>query len=137
MDSPSFEHQALESDLKTLAAEIGRDRERQEGKKAEGMEVVKEAIRAFPKLEHNGVNGVPSSDVPGVSRSKGPLPAYADDAPAEVKLEIEYLLDLALHQGISKALVESEKSPYFVQDAFHDALAGKLYPELQKRGIVK
>jgi hypothetical protein len=47
------------------------------------------------------------------------------------------LLDLALRDGLSKALSESEKSPYFVQDAFHDALAGKLYPELQKRGIVK
>ena len=30
-----------------------------------------------------------------------------------------------------------QKSPYFVQDALHDALAGKLYPELRRRGVVK
>ena len=54
-----------------------------------------------------------------------------------MKLEIEYLCDMALRKGIATAMSESEKSPYFVQDAFHDALAGKLYPELQKRGIVK
>jgi hypothetical protein len=42
-----------------------------------------------------------------------------------------------LRKGIGSALTESAKSPYFVQDAFHDALAGKLYPELQKRGMIK
>jgi hypothetical protein len=54
-----------------------------------------------------------------------------------VRLEIEYLLDIALQKGVGPALAESAKSPYFVQDAFHDALAGKLYPELQKRGLMK
>jgi len=46
-------------------------------------------------------------------------------------------MDVALKQGLEKALAEARKSPYFVQDALHDALAGRLYPELQKRGIVK
>jgi hypothetical protein len=137
MDSPSFEHQALESDLRTLAAEIGRNRETREGKNVEGVEVVKEAIRAFPATEHAPVNAVPTPGATNGAASGGPLPAYAKDAPAEVKLEIEYLLDLALHKGVGTAIAESHKSPYFVQDAFHDALAGKLYPELQKRGVVK
>jgi hypothetical protein len=75
--------------------------------------------------------------MPVDATASNPLPDYAQNAAPEVKLEIEYLLDLALRDGLSKALSESEKSPYFVQDAFHDALAGKLYPELQKRGIVK
>ncbi len=137
MDSPSFEHQVLEADIKTLAAEIHRTKELKDVKNAEGMDVVKEAIRAFPQLNHQaGNNGVPV--VPATQgQANSPLPAYAQDAPAEVKLEIEYLLDLALHKGIGPALAESEKSPYFVQDAFHDALAGRLYPELQKRGLIK
>ncbi len=67
----------------------------------------------------------------------GPLPAYAQAASPEVKREIEHLLDVAMAKGISEALAESEKAPYFVQDAFHDALAGKLYPELQQRGLIK
>ena len=65
------------------------------------------------------------------------MPAYAQNAAPEIKLEIEYLLDLAFQKGIATALAESAKSPYFVQDAFHDALAGRLYPEMQKRGLMK
>jgi len=124
--------------MKTLAAEIHRTQEMKDTKNAEGLDVVKEAIRAFPKLERRASddNGVPAVPVPpGAAAS--PLPAYAQNAPAEIKLEIEYLLDLAFRKGIGAALAESAKSPYFVQDAFHDALAGRLYPELQKRGLMK
>ncbi len=124
--------------MKTLAAEIHRTQEMKDIKNAEGMDVIKEAIRAFPQLDH-GIpddNGVPAAPAtPGQAAS--PLPAYAQNAPAEIKLEIEYLLDIAFQKGIGAALAESAKSPYFVQDAFHDALAGRLYPELQKRGLMK
>ena len=100
--------------------------------------MVKEAIRAFPQLGHGTAddNGVPIAPAtPGEANS--PLPAYTQNAAPEIKLEIEYLLDLAFRKGIATALTESAKSPYFVQDAFHDALAGRLYPELQKRGLMK
>jgi len=69
--------------------------------------------------------------------SSGLLPQYAQSAPAETRLEVEYLLDVAFHHGIAKANTEAMKSSPFVIDAFHDALVGKLYPELQKRGILK
>jgi len=136
MDSSSSFEQALESDMKILAAEIHRNQELKDVKNAEGLDVVKEAIRAFPQLDHGSNNGVPVAPAtPGQANS--PLPLYAQDAAPEIKLEIEYLLDLAFQKGIGTALSESAKSPYFVQDAFHDALAGRLYPELQKRGVVK
>lgn len=127
--------------MERLVREIKSQRERPEMKDAGEKELIKEAIRAFPQLEKNP-NGVPlppaaSSAAAPAASSQSPLPAYAQDAPAEVKLEIEYLLDVALRQGLSKALTESQKSPYFVQDALHDALAGRLYGELQKRGAVK
>lgn len=128
----SFEYRALEEDLKTLAAEIRRNEEHGEMKNVEGIEIVKEAIRAFPQRSNDPAS-VPSPQ----AQSNSPLPAYAQSAPAEVKLEIEYLLDVAFKHGMSKALAEAEKSPDFVRDAFHDALAGRLYPELQKRGMVK
>ena len=124
--------------MKTLAAEIQRTQELKDVKNAEGLDVVKEAIRAFPNLERPSGNGVPVPTSPAAAPlSDGPLPAYAQSASPEIKLEIEYLIDIALHKGIGPALTESAKSPYFVQDAFHDALAGKLYPELQKRGVIK
>ncbi|MGD1003348.1 MAG: hypothetical protein ABR884_02115 [Minisyncoccia bacterium] len=136
--SSSFEH-VLEADMKTLAAEIHRTQEMKDAKNAEGLDAVKEAIRAFPQLGHGAAedNGVPVPATDAQAFSNSPLPAYAQNAAPEIRLEIEYLLDIALHKGISAALSESAKSPYFVQDAFHDALAGRLYPELQKRGLMK
>ena len=147
ISQPSLE-QGLEKDIETLSAEIQNRREAITVQNYHERELVKEAIRAFPSFEKK-----PSSAVPVPAPAPAPaapqaaqtpaapgmdvLPEYAKSAPAEVKLEIEYLLDLALKDGIGKALAASEKSSYFVQDAFHDALAGKLYPELQKRGIVQ
>ena len=134
-----FEHAALEADMKRLAAEIGSHRDRPEMKNAPEKELLKEAIRAFPRFD-KGVPAAPMVPVPvppAQNNSRSPLPDYAKEAAPETKLEIEYLLDCALHQGFGKALAEADKSPYFVRDAFHDALAGKLYPELQKRGIIK
>ncbi len=144
---PAFE-KPVESDIKTLAAEIQNNREKPLVQNYSERELVKEAIRAFPKLEkRSAASAVPqpasasTPQVPAAGSRVAPaashLPDYAQNAAPEVKLEIEHLLDIALHQGISRALAASEDSPYFVQDAFHDALAGKLYPELQKRGIVK
>jgi hypothetical protein len=123
--------------MKTLAAEIHRTQEMKDVKNAEGMDAVKEAIRAFPQLPYKENDGIPMSPTDAQAFSSSPLPAYAQSAPPEIRLEIEYLLDIALHKGIGAALSESAKSPYFVQDAFHDALAGRLYPELQKRGVLK
>jgi hypothetical protein len=136
-DQPiSFEH-ALQTDIERLAEEIKSQREKPDMKSATEKELVKEAIRAFPQLEKKP----PAAPVPpppaAGTNPQSPLPGYAQNAPAEVKLEIEYLLNVALQEGLGKALSEAQKSPYFVQDALHDALAGRLYPELKKRGVVK
>jgi len=138
MDSSSSFEQALEADIKTLAAEVQRTQETKDMNNAEGLSVIKEAIRAFPQLDGAASqNGVPVPIPAAAVQANSPLPAYAQTAAPEIKLEIEYLLDLAFQKGIGTALAESAKSPYFVQDAFHDALAGKLYPEMQKRGLIK
>lgn len=138
-EESSFEYAALEADIKRLTEQIRSARERPAGETRTERELVKEAIRAFPNLQgaQNKMPPPPPAAAPQDDSSQSPLPDYAKDAPAEVKLEIEYLCDVALRKGIGAAMSESEKSPYFVQDAFHDSLAGKLYPELQKRGIVK
>ncbi|MDP2598737.1 MAG: hypothetical protein Q8P49_02815 [Candidatus Liptonbacteria bacterium] len=130
--SPSFEHTALEADIKQLAEEIRNLREKPETKSAGEREILKQAISVFPHVS-SGTQSAPAKK----DDAKSPLPTYAQNAPAEVKLEIEYLLDMAFHHGIGKALSEAHKSPFFVQDAFHDALAGRLYPELKRRGIAK
>jgi hypothetical protein len=126
---PSFEHAALEADMKRLAAEVQRHRERPELKGASDREILKQAIQSLPPTTQ------PKDDA--AAPSAGPLPNYAKNAPAEAKLEIEYLLDLAFHHGIARANSKARKSSPFILDAFHDALVGKLYPELQKRGLLK
>lgn len=135
-DQSNFEH-VLETDIVRLAAEIKNQRERVEMRDAAEREIVKEALRSF-----TGTSAPPRAPATGSAAGTAdddasPLPDYAKAAPAEVKLEIESLLEIALREGLSKALTESRRTPYFVQDAFHDALIGKLYPELQKQGIVK
>ena len=128
--SPKFEHAALEADMKVLVAEVKKHRERPEAATMTEKEILKQAIRSLPPAA-NVQN--PQQD----AQSKSPLPAYAQTASAEVKLEIEYLIDMAFHHGIAKADAVARKAPAFVLDAFHDALAGKLYPEFQRRGILK
>ncbi len=130
----SFEHAALEADIKVLAEEIRKHRESPEGENLAGKELLKQAIKLLPQTGPQDQTSPPPSPS---SSAKNPLPDYAQNASAEVKLEIEYLLDVAFHQGIAKANAEAQKSPPFILDAFHDALAGKLYPELQRRGMLK
>lgn len=131
-DQPSsFEHSALEADIQRLAQEIQRHRERPELQGASEREIVKEAVRSVAPTP-----AAPQPQ-PQAPSSQSPLPQYAESASAETKLEIEYLLDVAFHHGIAKANAEAAKTNPFVLDAFHDALVGKLYPELQKRGIVR
>ena len=131
--------QALEGDLSRLAEQVRARREQPGMESASEVELIKEAVRAFPETisVETGKTAVTAAPSAPPSSAKSPLPAYAQAAPAEVKLEIEYLLDIALRQGLGRAVEESRKSSYFVQDAFHDALAGRLYPELQRRGVVK
>lgn len=133
--SPSFEHMALEADIKTLAEEVQKHREKPENEAVGGQELLRQAIRSLPSLQAHLPQAVQGAS--DQSSAKSPLPDYAQNASPEVKLEIEYLLDMAFHHGIVKADAEARKSPDFVLDTFHDALAGKLYPEFQRRGILK
>ncbi len=126
--SSEFRLEALEADMRRLAEEIQKNRENPERRALGGQEVVKKSIQSV-------VPAHPQQDAQ--QTQNGPLPNYASGAPAESKLEVEYLVDLAFHKGLDKANAEAMKSSPFVMDAFHDSLAAKLYPELQKRGILK
>ena len=126
------EHHILEEAIQRLASEIRSERERPESRNMGERELLKQSLgRLLPQT-------LPSK--PGdssVVSPAGPLPAYARGASSETKLEIEYLLDVAFHKGIEHANAEAKKSTPFVIDAFHDALVGKIYPELEKRGLLK
>ena len=108
-------------------------------------ELVQQAIESLA-VEHAKTQPAPTPPTstneeeesgPGSRKVIDPVPAYAKDAPAETKLEIEYLVDLTLKKGILQALQEAKKSSPFVFDAFRDSLAGEvLLPILRERGIL-
>ncbi|MEN9561039.1 MAG: hypothetical protein RIQ56_312 [Candidatus Parcubacteria bacterium] len=121
----AFGHKAIEEDIERLSHVISVVKEEPEHQGASGEEIIKHSLRVYaPSTQHTP------------KPPAGPLPEYVRDASPEVRLEIERLVDLAFHVGIIKAVETAEAHSQFVFDAFHDALAGKLYPELQKRGIV-
>ena len=122
--SPDVGHEVLEADIARLATEIQKHREKPEMKGLSEKEILTRSLQAFEAT-------------PPSPPSSGPLPEYARASSAGTKLEIEYLLDMAFHKGITQAAKEARKSNPFVFDAFHDALVGRLYPELKKRGILK
>lgn len=126
-------HAALERDIARLSEEIGRHREKPEFKEAAGRELIRESLKSFPPLP-----AAPSVSTPQTEEgSNALLPSYMKDDPAEIKLRVEKLLELALHNGLGRGLTEARKAGSYVLDAFHDSLIDKLYPELKKRGVVE
>lgn len=127
---PSFEHEALEADLKRLTLEVQRQEKLSENRNLGGEALLKKSIESI-------ATPYPEESREKMQASRSPLPDYVESTGVETKLEIEYLLDLAFHKGLDRAVSEARKTSPFVLDAFHDALVGKLYPELRKRGILK
>ena len=128
--APRFEHEALEADIERLALEVKAQREHPETKSLQGPELLKRSLQLY-----TGTVSVPPA--PNLPAAKAPLlPSYMQNASSEVKLEVEYLVDMAFHEGVIKANEEARKSSSFVVDAFHDALVGKLYPEFKRRGLI-
>jgi hypothetical protein len=131
---PDFE-QAIEADMERLATEVKLHKESPEMQAASGHELIKKSLQT---MAHSTSSGQAQDEPLAIGNViHNPLPNYAQDAPAETKLEREYLLGKAFREGIMRASNEAARSSPFVLDAFHDALAGKLYPELKRRGILE
>lgn len=127
---PEVKHEAIEMDIKKLAEEIKRIKITAEKNHLSETEIIKKSLSALTPI-------TPKQGQIQTTFSPGPLPSYTQSLSPEIKLEIEYLLDMAFHEGITKALSKAQESNNpLILDAFHDALAGRLYPELKNRGIL-
>lgn len=118
--------------MRRLAEIVTRNREHPETERLNDREIIKESLEQFSSSKVSAVQ-----NLNGQNDANSPLPTYAQNASAETKLEIEYLLDIALHKGLDVAFREAEKSNDFVKDAFRDALAGRLHEDLKAMGILK
>jgi hypothetical protein len=129
--TPFSLERALESDIKKLEAEVRAVKNSAEHKEMRPREAAKESLRAFiPQSVPQQANTSKASDAGGF------LPVYMQDEPAGRRLEVERLIEVSLRDGFAKAFAEAAKSGAFMVDALHDALATKIYPELQKRGLL-
>jgi len=129
-----FEHKALEADIERLSREIKEKRNLPEYKELSEKELIKKSLESMIKLK-------PSTDGPVVKSQESTvssqvLPNYLKEVPAEIKLQVEELVDSLFHEGIEKVIARARRTSPFILDAFHDALVDKLYEELKKRKLI-
>lgn len=134
-ESAQGKHSALEADIEKLSKEVAEKRNLPEYKELSEKELVKEHLRSIIKPPITGGEKpvVKSQEPSAVSEI---LPDYLKDSTAEIKLQVEKLVDLVFHQGLEKTVKEAKKTRPFILDAFHDALSDKLYEELKKRKMI-
>lgn len=127
--SQPFEHLGLKEDLENLAGEV------KERAQAETPEAHREAIKTVvgEKITAEKVSPAPVS--PSTS-SAANLPNYLQNADPQVKLEVQKLVEVAWHKGLSAAIkLAQEAGPLYV-DALHDTLTDKLYDEFKKQKLL-
>ena len=120
-------HNILERDIERLSKEIAEKRNLPEHQGLPEKELVKQVLQPIIKPQ-------PTPQEPAISNKI--LPEYLKDFPAETKLQVEQLIDLTFHQGIEKVVARAKRASPFILDAFHDALADKLYEELKNRKLI-
>lgn len=131
----NIEPSPIKAEMEKISKEIA---ERKKSPEAEGLsekELIKEALR--PIIE--GQPPSSSTSAPTIapsSSSGGVLPRYLENFPAEIKSQVEKLVNAVFQQGLEKTVKEVKKQNAFVIDAFHDSLADKLYEELKKRKMI-
>lgn len=125
----------LEQDLARVTAEIEKRRER--APEMSSREVLKQSLAAAapPPIIAKEVHRESPLPAPSASEQER-IPSYLSEEAPEVKAEVERLVTLALAKGLAPAVEEAAKKSPFMLDALHDALADKLLPELEKRGII-
>ncbi len=132
MEQP-FKHESIEQDIARLSREV---KERQESGEAEHPETaVRDILRERMYSSQQQGQAAPAQ----LRQSNEPLsvlPVYLQKESPEVRLKVEELADMALHQGLNKAIDEAGQYGPFVLDALHDTLTGKLYDELKNRGLI-
>lgn len=129
----NFEHMALEADIERLGKEISEKKKLLEHKSLSDRELVKQTLYSVVK---QAIIEPQTAASQSSSAQSNVLPNYLQNSSTDVKMEVEKLIDLTLHQGVEKAIKAAVKSDSFILDAFHDALTDKMYEELKKRKLI-
>ena len=128
----------LEQNIVKLNPEIKVQMESVESKDLSQKEIVKRSIKAtadqiIPEPKTQSQIQDTSSD----NDKSDLLPDYLDkNTDLNIKEEVNNLIETFFNEGFESAIKKSKKVDAFIEDAFHDALAEKLIPELNKRGLL-
>ncbi len=128
-----FNHNILEKDIERLSREVKEKRNLLEYKGLPERELIKQTLQP---LIRPSAPAAPLVAKPAPSTEETILPDYLRDSPAEIKLQVEKLVDAVFHQGLEKTVKEANRAGAFILDAFHDALTDKLYEELKQRKLI-
>jgi hypothetical protein len=132
-NNQNFKIGVLEADIERLSREIKEKKELLENKGVSNKELLKQTLGPIVKqtgrIQPTQTNIQPADDNKFLSD-------YLKDAPADVKIKVEKLIDSAFRHGLSGAVNEARRFDPFILDAFHDTLTDKLYDELKKRGLL-
>ncbi|MEX1013752.1 MAG: hypothetical protein WDZ80_01160 [Candidatus Paceibacterota bacterium] len=128
-------HENLERDINHIEGHIKKNVENKQESNIDKKQVIKQSFNTIPNYQPSNQQTVPQEIT---KEEKTFLPDYIEegDVDENTKLIIEKLLDMVFHKGVFKVLKIAKKYPPFIQDAFHDALADKLIPELERRGKI-
>lgn len=129
----------LEKSLSRIGERVAVERGSPEAADLSDRELVKRSVQAIAREVPPAPAPAPQSAPVQPPADDGHLPSYVAKAGADETTErkIESLVHLAFQKGLDEAVRASKRQPYFIEDAFHDALVDKALPELKKRGIVK
>jgi hypothetical protein len=128
-----FNHSILEADIERLSREIAEKKNLPEYKNLPARELIKQTIQ--PMIGQDARYKIQATSEEKKAEETF-LPDYLKELPAETKLQVAQLVDLTFHQGIEKVVSRARRANPFILDAFHDALADKLYEELKKRELI-
>lgn len=123
---------AIEADITRLAAEV-KEKSVEESSRKEVLRQVVQPVVYGVQTQPDGQNAASSV---GTADSSSYLPDYVNQAPEEVRLAVETLLQTAFKSGVNEAADKARAAGPFVLDAFHDALVDKLYAEMKLRKLL-
>jgi len=131
-----FNYNTLEKDIERLSREVVEKKNLPEHKETPERELIKQVITPLIFQIKRQASGTANNFQSVSDAEETVLPDYLKDSPAEIKLQMEKLVESVFSDGLEKTIKKAVSLNAFVLDAFHDALTDKLYSELESRKLI-
>ncbi|MDP3725181.1 MAG: hypothetical protein Q8R20_01785 [Nanoarchaeota archaeon] len=131
----------FEENIQHMGERVAEYKEGRDVRSAPEREIVKEALKYEPQAAPLPAGTSGSDDgslaAPGNAARIPLAPDYMHGGDAEGMREaVERLAETALCGDLKGSLKDARKLSPYLEDAFHDALVDKVFPEMKKRGLI-